>query len=143
MAYAAVVTATKYKTFRGREQWRIVVAETEAAATSEWDTSGMVDGGGNTVKMMPIFTVIGYKSTLVSGTGTTIQPRLGKVTGWVALSQNDFGQQDAASAHVNDQTRLQCDVGIAGNLFGKSVVNDATADHVITTEIHVMEGHVE
>lgn len=121
----------------GRRFIHISFSETEAAATSEWSVTGLPR----------CLTLLRYKATLTAGTGTTINPRLGRATSWTASTQNDIGTNTTTAAHITDQTKVaiiltEITAGDdRGTLFGKSQANNAAADHAISTELTFCVGH--
>lgn len=127
--YSATVTVTTSKA-QGVRAWTVTIVETDAAAASEWSVVGLPAVG----------TITHYQSTLVSGTGTTIAPTLGKTTGWTASTQNEISIQGTAAAHFNDQTRARYNLGTTSTIFGISTV-DAGTDNVVHTTFTVVEGH--
>lgn len=137
MAYAASITATR-RWVAGRLHLRIEIAETEAAAGSEWSYG---DGAGE--YLPEIGTITSYQAKLTAGTGTTIAPRLGKATGWSDDTQNQITQSPTASAQHHDQSlvRYTAAAGARPAIFGKSTV-DAAADNSIATIIELVEGHL-
>jgi len=131
MAYAAAITAsTQHDPTVGRI-YTFEIAETEAAAASEFELVGVPQMG----------TITLYQATLTSGTGTTIQPRIGKATGWSDSTQNAVAGQDAAAAHIHDVTRVEYTLAKgASSLFVRSTV-DADTDNAISTIVTIVKGH--
>ena len=131
MAYAAAVTTRVVPGPAGRRQWVITIAETEAAATSEWSVEGLPACG----------TITHYQSTITSGTGVSIAPKIGKVTGWTASTQNEVMPQLTAAAHHNRSAPQVYTLPTTAKLFGRSGVNAGT-DNVILTVMVITEGQV-
>jgi hypothetical protein len=110
--------------------WHIVISETSVGAASEWDVSP------------PNFPragmIVNFKAVLTAGSGTTIQPSLGRAAAYTAATTDpDFiSEQSAAAASIADQSAVRFDGG-SGSLYGRSAV-DAGADNSITTEILVV-----
>jgi hypothetical protein len=129
MAYAAVITANTI-TITGRRYAIVNITETEAAAGSEWSFQ------------LPFrtATLVKYAATLTAGTGTTINPILGRAAAFVAGTQDHISTQNATAAHVHDMTRLGLTVLASQLLVGRSTCDDATADHSIDTELVFVEG---
>ena len=127
MAYAATVTITDIAPQGGHKAKLISIAEAETAATSEWSAAiGWAE-----------YTIVSYRATLTAGTGTTVNPRLGRATGWTASTQDDVGTNVTTAAHIDDPTKLYV---VAGpTLYGVSQVS-AAADNVVATEIIVLAG---
>ncbi len=132
MAYAAAVTVEK-KVISGRRTLVIAVAETEAAAASEFEVPchGITEG-----------TITCYRATLTAGTGTTINPIVGRAAGFAADTQDHVGTNNTTAAHIPDTSNLRFYIDALGSLWIRSTVNDATADHSISTEITISEGHL-
>jgi hypothetical protein len=124
MAYAAVVAVTR----RG-DEIVVTIAETEAAATSE-----------ATVPLgLEKFRVHHQICDLISGTGSTVDPILGRVTN--PSGGNLIVANDTAAASCNNSITGGATGYVAnGTLYHRSVVDDATADHVINTEYHITVG---
>ena len=132
MAYAFTATATPQSTVLGEQRQVVVtIVEADAAAASEWSVT------------LPwrLGTIVSYKATLATGTstGTTINPALGRATGWTASTQDDIATNDTTAAHINDQTHLGFQLSAGNVLYGVSTV-DAGTDNDITTEIVIVEG---
>jgi hypothetical protein len=128
MAYAGTATIASKGADGGRNHWAVTIAETEAAAGSEWSVVGLP-------KRVTIFS---YKATLTSGGGTTINPILGSDASFTASTQDHIATNATTAAHINDQTILRCYLP-SGTLYGRSTV-DADTDNAISTEILIVEG---
>lgn len=144
MAYAAAVSIRERRT-GGRLSVTISVTETEARDTSEWST---VASAANTVTVngqaltsgqdYPIprkGRIVLYQADRTAGTGATIQPRLGKTTGWSDSTMSAIGGQALAADYVNDATPLAYAFtpAQAATLFGRSTPNSTATDHAIST----------
>jgi len=125
MAYLATY-ATSDKRRHGQRQVQVIITETEAATGSEY--SFELPGQGP-------WEIVLFQATLTAGTGTTIQPKLGKVTAWAANSQNVIATQAASAVSVLDETQITFSLTSGQTVFGRSLANDLTADHSITTLI--------
>ena len=128
MAYAAAVTVTE-KTISGRRYKLFTIAETEAAATSEFELTSV----------FPMGQILVYRATLTAGTGTTINPIIGSAAAFTAATQAEHGTLSTTAAHVNEQDPLIYS-STDGGIFIRSTANDATADHSISTLILIGEG---
>lgn len=128
MAYGKTITR-KDKTISGVRYAIYTVVETDAAAASEFK-----------IDAFPFFvaTLVKYKVTHVSGTGATVNPTLGKSTGWTADTQDDIGTNTTTAAHIDDETHLSFDLPVS-EIFVKSTVNAGT-DNVIHTTMIFAEG---
>lgn len=126
---AFVVTRT-VETISGRRHYRIKISETAIDGTSEWSVDNLPE----------VATMVDYKATLLSGTASTIQPALGAAAAWVANTQDDIAVQQAAAAHVNDQTRVRMIIPTGNSLYGRTTP-DAGADNNVDTEFVIIEGH--
>ena len=106
----------------------IGITETEAAAGSEV-----------TITLHPSirrFRILRQVCSLTSGTGTTVDPILGSATapsGANVLIENDTAAADVDNSPANGATCF----APAAVLYHRSVPDDATADHSITTEYHL------
>ena len=136
LAYAQGTVSVLQTMAGGRRVWSITFTETGASSTSEWTISSTV-WTNNQLPRAGVITL--YAATLTAGTGTTIQPKVMRATGAATTSINHIGQVTAPAQHISDATGVRFD-GVSA-LFGVSTPNDATADHSITTEITIMEGH--
>ena len=133
MAYVQTTPVVRRFSVSGREFLFISFTETEASPTSEWSVTGIPPTGQ----------VLLYHSTLTAGTGTTIQPFLGRITGFAANSEYYIGGSTTAAVSVNESSVLTYTYGVietTQTLFGKSVPNNPAADHTIITEILIGEG---
>lgn len=131
MAYSASVSVTT-KVISGRRHFIVDVVETEAAAASEYSVPSY--------DLPTVGKVVQHKSTLISGTGTTINPKAGLSTGWSASTQAALYANSVAAAHVNiAPTTVSGHFTQSGGMFVQSVVN-AGADNVIHTQIVIVEG---
>lgn len=134
---AVTVVVTEYAMPGQRRHFRVVVSETNVSSASEWNT-GM---DTSNPKLPHTGTVTLTKGDLTAGTGTTFQPKLGRAATPTANTIQYFGQVSAAAAFINDATPLRYDNLTTGILYGMSMPNSAVADHTITTEFTVVEGH--
>ena len=131
MAYAQSTPVITRRVRGGKQVLLITFTETEAASGSEWSVSGLPVVG----------TITHYKATLTAGTGTTINPKMGRAAAFVVSTQDHVGTNSTTAAHINDGSDLRYDKLTAGVLYGRSSPNSAVADHSIATEITVVEGH--
>lgn len=121
----------------GRRFIAISFSETLARDTSEWTVTGLPR----------CLTLYRYNATLTAGTGTTINPKLGRATGWTASTQNDIGTNTTTAAHINDNTKVGFVLLASvtgddiGTLFGCSQANSTAIDHTIATELLFCVGH--
>lgn len=120
MAYAA---STDGDTLGPRESVYII-DETDAATGSEWSLAGFPRAG----------VIVRWTVDLVSGTGTTVAPALGRSSGWTAAESDEIGAHDAA-ARIDDATEIPYRL-TGGTLYGRSGVDSGT-NNVIRTEIIV------
>lgn len=132
MAYAQTTPVVVQTVIGGRRHWHISFSETEASSSSEWSVPATVD-------LPRCGTITFYTASLTAGTGTTIQPVVTKAAGAASTSINYLGQVSAAAANVRAKMDTRFD-GLS-RLYGKSTANNAAADHAITTEITLAEGH--
>jgi len=124
MAYSATITKD-YK----KGLYTFTIVELEAAATSEYTLTGVPDAGY----------VISQICTLASGTGTTIDPILGTATAPAGVTLRVANGTAAASVNnIQSGGGVPYRTATANSLFGRSVPNDATADHSITTVYEIV-----
>ena len=130
MAYAGTVTRAGPPSHGNRPTpIQISLAETEAAATSEKEITGLPKFGR----------IMRLTSSLTSGTGTVLDPIVGVLT---APAGANVVVENGDPAAIVD---LQNDAGYryyssTGSLFIRTRVNDATADHVIATKLLILPG---
>ena len=137
MAYTftASVTLTR-RLIGGRRVWRVVISETECAATSEWSVAA-ADADGDPLPSEG--TITAYDAVKTAGTAATLQPILSDTTSPASTQVGYIGAQSAAAASIHDRTSTRYQ-GLA-TLFGRSRP-DAGADNSVTTEITIVEGHI-
>ena len=129
--YAATVTLTEISGPRGQRMWLVDVAETGAAAASEWSVVGVPVVG----------TITHYEVTLGAGAGTTVQPVLGMAATWTTATQDVIAEQAAAAAHILDNTAVPYALAKGtSTIYGRSTV-DAGSDNVVTTRFVIIQGH--
>mgnify|MGYP001181224749 CR=1 FL=1 len=114
MAYSASVTVNNL----GAGRWIVQINETEAGAATEATITGLP----------PNFRLLKQVCTLVSGTGTTVDPILGTTahpSGIAGIAENE-----TAATDVNNVARppIPLHTG-SGELFHRSIC-DAGADNV-------------
>lgn len=133
MPYASSATAARFL-FAGRYHWVVTVTETAVAdANSAWtvdlSTYGIPTVGKITAHQCVLTAGVG-------GTATTVDPRLGSVTGGSDLLDNGT---PAASTYQN----VNAVYLLTGNtLYGSSRANGSTAGAgSIVTKFVMMEGH--
>ena len=130
MAYVATVSDPTIKVINGRTHYRWTISEVEAASGSEFSIGGAPLVG----------TIILYRATRTAGTGTTINPIIGRAASFVASTQNHIGTNSSTAAYINDASNLRYNGITAGKIFIRSMPNNAAADHSISTEIEIVEG---
>ena len=128
MAYAGTATIASKGSDGQRGHWAVTIAETEAAAGSEWSVGGLPQR----------VTIFSYKATITAGTGVTVNPIHGNAAAFTASTQGHIATNATTAIHINDQTVLRCYLP-TGTLYGRSTVNAGT-DNTIATEILIVEG---
>ena len=83
-------------------------------------------------------TIRSYKATLTGGTGTTIQPRLGRASSFTDDTQDHLRTEATATAHVHNQSGLRY-YASGGSLFVNSAPN-LGADNSVSTQLLITEG---
>ena len=127
MAYAFTETRVTDRT-QGRQSITIQISETDAAAGSEFLLDGLPKQGR----------IVSYRTTLLSGTGATINPKIGISAAFVVDTQGHVGSNTTTAAHINDQVALGY-ASSAGKIYIRSSVNAGT-NNAIDTEIVIVEG---
>lgn len=129
MAYAATATVAENRTISGRRYVVVTISESDASATDEWSVQLPFSVGQ----------IVLYNATLTGGAGNTINPRLGRASGWTANTQDDLATNNSTAANIQDQSKLAFYIDSGGTLYGVSQVDTGT-DNTIETEIHIVEG---
>lgn len=133
MPYVSTVSAPTVRVEGlGRKVYRWTVTETGAGQANDFVLDGAPPNG----------TVTLYRAALTAGTGTTINPRLGRANGF-ALTGNDWiGTNGTSSATINDASSVHYSGLVGAKLYVRSYPNNAAADHSISTEIVIVAGHI-
>lgn len=124
MAYGFTATLSPI----GGSDYLLTVSETDAGAADEWSIVGVPLKGR----------IIRQTCVLTAGTGTTVDPKLARVSG--GSGADIIVENDTAAATVDTVS----DPGIPyydsdGTFYGMSVV-DAGADNSVTTEYLIRGG---
>ena len=128
MPYTATSTVTR-KYIHGREHVIITVEETLAANGSEFS-----------IEELPVIgTIVQYKATKIAGTGTTINPKIGRSAAFVVSTQDHIASNSVTSSHINDNSIVKY-YSPTGILYFRSTASDLTSDHTILTEIVIVNG---
>lgn len=124
MSYKATITYPVKRTGR----LAIVIVETDAAAGDEAGPIVLPDEGR----------IVLFSQKLVSGAGTTTDPRIGRVAGWADQGPDEVarGLDTAPGAFHRDASKVPYR-SAKGELFMRSTV-DAGADNKIVTEIEIV-----
>lgn len=137
MAYAASITITRIHTARGRG-YRVLVTETEASSTSEWNTGNVTaDAAGRKITLPTQGRIVLRKVYKTTGTASSVAPVYAKATGITAAGVDAIAVTSAATS-VDDGTSIPFSLP-GGVLYGRSTP-DAGSDNGITTEIVIIEG---
>jgi hypothetical protein len=131
MPYVSTVVGPTISVIKGRAHYRYKVVETEASPTSTFTLPGAPSVGTFTL----------YRANLTAGTGTTINPRLGRTVAFATGTNDVIGVNTTTNAFINDASNLRYAGLVASNIFGRSYPDNAAADHSITSEIEIVEGH--
>lgn len=130
MAYASTVSGPSISTIAGKKHYRWTITETEAGQANDFVLTGAPAVG--TIKL--------YRSVLTAGTGTTINPRIGRTNNF-ALTGNDWiGTNSVTAALINDASDLRYTGLTSGKIYCRSYPSNAATDHSISTEVEVIEG---
>jgi len=105
-----------------------ILTSLDVTTTGEWEVTGL---------STPC-TLRYLKMELVSGTGATLNPKIGNVTGWTVTEIEHIGTNTTTNAFINDQTTLICNP-TAGSIFINPGVNAGT-DNVIDGVLVISEG---
>ncbi len=99
-------------------------------------------GSSDTTDFIPVpikGTIRGYEATLESGSGSTLNPSIGRTSDFVANTQDHVATSTLTPAiHLSDQTPLRY-YAPEGKLYFRSGVNSGS-DNTITTEVLITEG---
>jgi hypothetical protein len=130
MAYAATVSSPTITVVNGRRHFRWTISEVEAATSSEFIITGAPQIG----------TLVLYNATRTAGTGTTINPLLGRAAAFASGTQNHIATNATTAAHIGDASNVRYSGLVSGEIFVRNNPNNVTADHSISTEIVIVEG---
>ena len=131
MPYAPTANQTPViTTIRGRRHYRWTVSETLASQATEFVIAGAPLVGTMTL----------YEAKLTAGTGTLINPRIGRSAGF-ALTDVGARTNATTAARIDDATNVRY-TSTTGKLYVRNYPNNAAADHSISTEIEIVEGHI-
>lgn len=136
MAYSATVTVTQSRDSSGRRNWLVTVVETGTAVTDEYTV---------TLSGLPtIVSLLSCQVTRVSGSATTIQPRISAT----AADPDDTGvgyqtTYRVATYRVYEKQPLLLFPDAAGKLYFRSQPDGGAADNAITTTLLFVEGAVD
>lgn len=131
MPYAATVSAVRRTMINGRRHYRWTVTETLGSPTTEFNLAGAPPTGTMTL----------YEAKLTAGTGTLLNPRVGRTAGF-ALTDVGAHTSTLTAAVISDATNLRYSGLTGGKLYCRNYPNNAAADHSISTEIEIVEGHI-
>ena len=123
MAYAAVVTVTNL----GKRKWLATVVESDCSATDE----AVIVGIPSTSRLLT------QVVSLISGTGTTVNPVLGSATNPSGIDL--IVSNETAASSVNNIASPAIPFVASANLFARSNP-DAGADNVIHTKYIFLAG---
>lgn len=138
MAYTATTALVRL----GPMDFKIVVDETEAAASSQTAISRRRPNGeaadqAEEASIPRKFRVLGIVSQLRAGTGSTVAPVLSKSLNTTPASDTKVAGTATAAAEVSEHADPIAFVALEGTsseLTHAPVPNDATADHSVRTE---------
>lgn len=128
MAYSFTVSSVTKTRVAGRNYYRFTVAETECAAASEFNVTGLPTYGR----------IVKYVATKTSGAGATIAPRAGRSASWTADGQNDIGALASAAAHIDAAEKAY--LPLSSNTMHFRSTPASGTDNVIATEVVIREG---
>lgn len=131
MAYSATVVRYGPYIADGRRYWQVECSETDAGASDEWSFSA---GPGPA----SIVTIVHFVSTHDSGSGSTVQPKLGTKTGLGAIDTRL--QFDAAAAEVSDASHVTFALDDSDGKIYVRTTADSGADNVQSSRITYCEG---
>jgi hypothetical protein len=114
----------------GRTHYRWTVNETLASQTTEFVIAGAPLVGTMTL----------YEAKLTAGTGTLINPRIGRTAGF-ALTDVGARTNATTAARIDDAASVRY-TSTTGKLYCRNYPNNAAADHSISTEIVIVAGHI-
>lgn len=113
---------------RGGTQY-IELLFTAAAAADEIEITGLPDQ----------VTITRLTAVLTAGTGTTVNPAIGRSTGFAAGDFDELGSDIDGSPAARVSTVADNEIETNGSLFVQPRV-DAAADNTIRMELHVKHG---
>ena len=132
MAYAQSALTVASYTIAGRRYHRIAWTETGVTTATDGTADAEITG-------MPAFgSILSVKATLTSGSGATINPRLGVTDGFTVSTQNHIGTAATTAAHVNEQGQTYFYTSTS-SIFWRSLPNAGT-DNAVSVELIIAEG---
>jgi hypothetical protein len=126
---ASTCTVTAFQ-IDGRKHVLASIVETGARDTTEVACTGVPVIGQ----------ILSYKATLTAGTGTTINPIVGRAASVAASTQNHVLTLGTTAAHVHERNSTSVYYSSTGALYVRSRPNSSATDHAISTEILIVEG---
>jgi hypothetical protein len=130
VAYVATVTGPFVHVANDLRRYYVyLVTETGALDTSTYELTSTPSVGA----------FIQVTAQLTAGTGTTVQPEFGAITGWTDASINEFARVTTAAAFVN-QSNVGNFATRGSSVWVRSSPNNAAGDHAITSRIVILEG---
>jgi hypothetical protein len=131
----AVTVTGAVEVVGNRRVIRIRAVETGISSSSEWSTSGLdinLPGAGYVQQLQAVRT---------AGTGTTIQPRIGKATGWADSTIDAVCGVATPAAYHNEGIPAPFCFGPsqARVLYFRSTPDNAAADHSVETLVVITE----
>ena len=117
MAYAGTATIASKGSDGQRGHWAVTIAETEAAAGSEWSVGGLPQR----------VTIFSYKATITAGTGATVNPILGNAAARLAgdtARQATSVEVKALRAEARDLKEALAEQMLENRLLKKSMIGD-------------------
>lgn len=133
MPYAGTVTGPTVRVVGRVKHYRWTVVETLASQTTEFTLDGAP----------PIGTVTLYRAVRDAGTGTLLNPRLGRTAGFATTGNDCIGVNSATASPINDASNLRYAGLVGGKMYCRNYPDNAAADHTIYTEVEIVEGHLE
>lgn len=135
MAYTATTTVEHLTGSDGERVFRVIISETECAATSETSFTLPVAGHLRPVRIAQMYRVQAVKA---SGSATTLQPRLGSAA---AATGVQIQYLATAGASVDDQPAAPVIIyGTSAGVFYHRSQPDTGSDNSITTVYLIEEG---
>lgn len=124
----------------GGGRYYVTITETNAGASDEVELTTVDNPASDRTKLPAKGRVLSQRCQLVSGTGTTVDPVLGRVTNPASNASYSIAENATAAASVINLADPPIVYSSTGNKLFHRSVPDAGSDNTIHTTYEIMEG---